>query len=754
MPVYVLDAVTKQISRSYTRSNRVALITDAVESDDLPAPCFEIADEVHRGNLNGWQEYPKTADAIVAFFKGEILLSGELRSVRHLLLEPARQYYVPVHHPGVPALDLIAIEPRWGRRNPQEEVTSSHWRIAACAEPSAEVIQFLAQQTSAWARHSLALWVAREDIGQSIDRLSALLGDSLPPWLQALTLRNLIILLWRSGKLQEGSTLVDRGLQLFPTCAEFFFMAAVREWSAQRAAEALQFAQQAIEIEKKHGRSSWVGSGGEGSYRAHALIATVAEHLGDHKSAFYNFLPGLRTVPPFPESVHGILRQEIPSTVLDWLQLELRNVARMHPEFRDPVIAFLRQNRRHVAASLLEGAKIGVPAPLLPIVPEGEPRTKGHRVPGFELAGPLFVPGQDSRLMRAMAHLLSEKNDPSVSFRVNNEEFPQDRFRSPRNQVLPLRTPELACPGLTIRIHEHPHFDKPESGRLAILLLQQISALPVAWIGAIRRNVDYLLAPSGLVRKALLSAGIPEEKIFDLPPYVDPSLYTMEGERMELVPGSTVFLFPAPCSFVHGIDILLTAWDRAFTESDRTALVIWHDGPISSAAEAVLKRIAARVAQKRGAPVRWLDGPFPDERRSALLRSGDFVVLPFRMEATAQIALDAVACGTPVIASNIEPFREIKGALGDAALFVDGTVQPVPLSETSREIWNEAPLSLEISEHDLALTLRKALVSRTRLRENARQTSPGILRHYGMESTDRICQLVTSLLKDAPAQTD
>ncbi len=745
MPVYVLDAVTKKISRSYTRSSRIALITDADEGTGLAARCLEIADEVHRGNLNAWQEYPKTADAVVAFFKGETLISGEMRSLRHLLLEPARQYYVPVHHPGVPALDLIAVEPRWGRRNPQEEVTSSHWRIAASPEPAEAVIRFLAGRKSAWARLSLALWIAREDIGQSVDRLSALLGESLQPWLQALTLRNLIILLWRAGKLQEGSALVDRGLHLFPTCAEFFFMAAVREWSSQRAAETLQFAQQAIEIEKKHGHGSWVGSGGEGGYRAHALIATVAEHLGDHKSAFYNLLPGLRTVPPFPESVHGILRQEIPSTVLDWLQLELRNIARMYPAFREPVVNFLRQNHRPVAASLLEGATAGTPAPLLPIAPEEEPPSGSAHTPVVELDGPLLIPGQDSRLMRAIAHLFTEKPDPSVALRVNNGDFSQDRFRSPRDQNLPQRTQELPHLDLTLRVYEHPRFDKPESGRLAILLLQQLSAIPVAWAGAIRRNVDHVLAPSGYVRKALLRAGIPEEKILDIPPLVDSALYTTEGERMDLAPGNTVFLFPAPCSFMHGIDILLNAWDRAFTEADQTTLVIWHDGPLALAAEATLKRIAARAAQTGGAPVRWLDGPLPDENRASLLRSADVTVLPFRMEATAQTALEAVACGTPVIASGIEPFREVESALGGAVHFVEGTIQPVPLSEASREMWSEPPLSVETSERGLATALRKAFESRDAGGATAREVSPGILHLYGENSVTRLVRLVAQM---------
>lgn len=753
MPVYVLDAVTKEVSRSYLRSTRIALVTDAADQAGLPAACLDIADEVHCGNLKEWQNCPQTADAVVALFRGESLTSGTFRGVRHLLLEPARQYYVPVHHPGVPALDLIAIEPRWGRRNPVEEVTSSHWRIAASAEPSADVIQFLAGQTSIWARLSLAIWIAREDIGQSIDRLSGLLGESLPSWMMALILRNLIILLWRSGKLQEGSALVDRGLHMFPTCAEFFFMAAVRAWSAQRAAETLRFAQQAIEIEKKHGRGSWVGSGGEGSYRAHALIATVAEHLGDHKSAFYNFLPGLRTVPPFAESVHGILRQEIPGHVMDWLQLELRNAGRMYPEYRQPVIECLRQNRRDTAAALLESATTGSAA-LLPMNDESEPSAAGSAACAIELAGPLFAGGQDSRVLRSMAHAFTRRKDAATTVQVSNEEFSLDSLRSVRDQFASPTINQWARPGLTLRFHAHPRFDKPASGRLALLMWQQLSAVPMAWKNAIRRNVDFLLAPSGYVRNTLVRAGIPEAKIHDLPPLVDSTLYTPAGERMDLAAGNTVFLFPAPCSFVHGVDRLLSAWDRAFTAADRVVLVIWHDAPSASAAEAMLKRVGARVAQNCGAPVRWLDGLLPDERRACLLRSADVAVLPFRMEATAQTALEAVACGTPVIASAIEPFREIKTALGEAALLVEGSLQPVPLSEGSREIWNEPPLGLDVSEDELAKALRTALTANARLRAAAAQTSPLLLQQYGEESVAALNRLLSSLLADPIGRAD
>ena len=747
MPVYVLDAVTKEISRSYLRSIRVALVTDAADQAGVPAACFDIADEVHCGSLNEWPDCPQTADAVVALFKGESLISGTFRSLRHLLLEPARQYYVPVHHPGVPALDLIAIEPRWGRRNATEEVTSSHWRIAASAEPSAEVIHFLARQTSVWARLSLALWIAREDPGQSIDRLSALLGESPQPWLQALTLRNLIILLWRAGKFQEGSALVDRGMQMFSTCAEFFFIAAVREWSAQRVAETLRFAQQAIEIEQTHGRGAWVGSGGEGSYRAHALMATVAEHLGDHKSAFYNFLPGLRAIPPFAESVYGILRQEIPPAIMDWFQYELRNVARMYPEFRPEAIQFLHQNHRPMAAMLLENAQPGTPAPLLPMVEQSQPSAAASGRLGIQFAGPLFIPGQDSRMLRAVVHSFARQPSAELEFCVENEEFPLDSLRSPRDRepFASHHIGELAHVDLTIRVHEHPRFDKPASGRLAILLMQQLSAIPVAWNTAIRRNVDYVLAPSGYVRKTLLQAGIADAKILDLPPFVDPTLYTPGGGRTDLFAGNTVFLFPAPCTLIHGIDILLNAWDRAFTANDRVTLVLWHDGPMAPVAERTLQRIHQRVAASAGAPVRWLDGPLPDDRRAALLRSADVTVLPYRMEATAQTLLESIACGTPVIASAIEPCREVAPVAGDAALFIEGSLQPLPLSEQSQNFWMEPPLSLECDPRAWTNALRRALAERTALRAAATRVSPAILLEYGEASETELNRLLRSL---------
>jgi glycosyltransferase-like protein len=62
-------------------------------------------------------------------------------------------------------------------------------------------------------------------------------------------------------------------------------------------------------------------------------------------------------------------------------------------------------------------------------------------------------------------------------------------------------------------------------------------------------------------------------------------------------------------------------------------------------------------------------GPAADEEITALLRAADALVFPSLMEGFGLVALEALACGTPAVVSDREPFTEHLGP-GDA-LFVD-----------------------------------------------------------------------------------
>jgi glycosyltransferase involved in cell wall biosynthesis len=77
------------------------------------------------------------------------------------------------------------------------------------------------------------------------------------------------------------------------------------------------------------------------------------------------------------------------------------------------------------------------------------------------------------------------------------------------------------------------------------------------------------------------------------------------------------------------------------------------------------KDVEALAASRKG--VRWI-GVVEEADLPALYRAAAFLVYPSLAEGFGLPVAEAMACGTPVIASNIPVFDEVAG---DAALLVD-----------------------------------------------------------------------------------
>ena len=73
----------------------------------------------------------------------------------------------------------------------------------------------------------------------------------------------------------------------------------------------------------------------------------------------------------------------------------------------------------------------------------------------------------------------------------------------------------------------------------------------------------------------------------------------------------------------------------------------------------------------------------PDDRLAAFLRGARAVILPARSEAAGLAAIEALACGTPVVASNVGALPEIIG--GEGILVEPGNVER--LTAALRAIW-------------------------------------------------------------------
>jgi glycosyltransferase involved in cell wall biosynthesis len=150
---------------------------------------------------------------------------------------------------------------------------------------------------------------------------------------------------------------------------------------------------------------------------------------------------------------------------------------------------------------------------------------------------------------------------------------------------------------------------------------------------------DWVLANSRLAAQSLMEWGVPEHKVVRLPLGVDVDVFTPAAVQRRH-PGDTLqLLFVGSVIPRKGVDVLLAALGHDALDTARLRLC----GP------AVDAELAARCAATAQVTcVGSLDrGRLVDEYRAA-----DVLVLPSRRDAFGLVAVEALACGTPVVVTS------------------------------------------------------------------------------------------------------
>jgi alpha-1,3-rhamnosyl/mannosyltransferase len=170
------------------------------------------------------------------------------------------------------------------------------------------------------------------------------------------------------------------------------------------------------------------------------------------------------------------------------------------------------------------------------------------------------------------------------------------------------------------------------------------------------QRVRVVVTNSETTKRAVVRHGVPEEKVvvalLGLSPLPPAGPARLEGiDRYVLCVGGL--------NLRKGQDVLLRAWARR--RPDGTALVL--AGP-DGYGSAEMHNFAASLPGDR--PVRF-EGLVDDRRLSALYAGAAAVCAPSRSEGFGLPVLEALAAGVPVVATDIEAFREVAA---DTALFV------------------------------------------------------------------------------------
>lgn len=219
---------------------------------------------------------------------------------------------------------------------------------------------------------------------------------------------------------------------------------------------------------------------------------------------------------------------------------------------------------------------------------------------------------------------------------------------------------------------------------------------------------DLMLASTEGEREELASLYDADcDRIEIVPPGVDHEMFpcASEIERKEArtalgLGDAPVLLFVGRIQPLKGADLAvrtLAALD------DPTAVLLIVGGPSGAGGAEELERLHALVHSLGLADQVRFVPPQPHERLATFYRAVDVCLVPSRTESFGLVALEAAACGTPVVAAGVGGLRSLvdDGATG---FLVDGR-DPLDFA---------APVSMLLADADLGATMSATAAARSR----------------------------------------
>ena len=221
----------------------------------------------------------------------------------------------------------------------------------------------------------------------------------------------------------------------------------------------------------------------------------------------------------------------------------------------------------------------------------------------------------------------------------------------------------------------------------ALAVLATEASLPLLY----RRWPFVAVSPS--TREDLLRRGLSRERIRVVPNGIDHELYRPDPR---VVAEAEHVVFVGRIEHYKGLDVLLAAWPAVTAARPGARLSILGAG---SALDEMRRRVAD--ARLRGVV---FDGFVDDRTKVDRMRRASIVVQPSRKEGWGLTVLEANACGTPVVATDVPGLRDSVRP-GETGLLVP-SADPAALADGLLRLLGDREFCIRLADGALAWSAR------------------------------------------------
>lgn len=212
---------------------------------------------------------------------------------------------------------------------------------------------------------------------------------------------------------------------------------------------------------------------------------------------------------------------------------------------------------------------------------------------------------------------------------------------------------------------------------------------------------DALLASCTVEADQLVELyGADRERVAIIPPGVDhaffsPGVKEQAQRAVSLEGAGPLLLFVGRIQPLKGVDIAVRALDGLQRRGFRSARLVIVGGPSGPKGEHEVDQLHALVVDLGLSDAVRFVAPQQHELLSTYYRAADCVLVPSRSESFGLVALEAAACGTPVVAAAVGGLTTLIDD-GETGYLVEGR-DPAQYADALARLWSEPGRAAELS---------------------------------------------------------